>query len=367
MIVECTNCGAPLDVADNAGSVRCSYCNKANRVRTMRTIAQERPAEWQPPREWTPPSHLPARGRQLRYQRPGRSRTGCLLATAVVVMIAGGAVPLWLTGAVKQPDLPELSVLLGGWDGTEPFACDGNDSVTIEGRTVSFANRTAFTVSGNCELRIVDCDVTAHEGLRADGNRNVTIERSRFRTTGIGINARGNRRVELIDSQVIADGLAVQASANAHVTVSGGQIAGAPTAFSAEDNGLVEPRGATVVHRPENAEGATNSATGGVANGDEIAAKVEIDGPLSTSMINTVMERQARRFSRCAGDDPSIVSIQFAVDPQGRVRTATVLRSTGKARSVGRCVTQVVERLRFPAAPSGGITTVTWPVVLTPR
>jgi LSD1 subclass zinc finger protein len=60
MLVECTNCGAPLDVTPTSRLVTCAYCDKKNVVAKMTTMQLQTPARWAPPRQWTPPYHVPA-------------------------------------------------------------------------------------------------------------------------------------------------------------------------------------------------------------------------------------------------------------------------------------------------------------------
>lgn len=57
MIVECDNCGAPLDVKDAQRFAKCGYCQATSRIKSLRTMAMETPAGWEPPKEWMPPPH----------------------------------------------------------------------------------------------------------------------------------------------------------------------------------------------------------------------------------------------------------------------------------------------------------------------
>lgn len=85
MLVECKQCGAPLDVSATASIVQCSYCGAQNRVRSMRTLAEQAPAGWVPPAQWTPPQ---ARA-PLPYRAPPKEtsyHTLILVIVAVVVL-----------------------------------------------------------------------------------------------------------------------------------------------------------------------------------------------------------------------------------------------------------------------------------------
>ncbi|HMJ11636.1 MAG TPA: hypothetical protein VK524_09505 [Polyangiaceae bacterium] len=60
MLVECSYCGAPLDVRLHERVTKCKYCDSTTQVQQTRTVAQETPAGWQPPQQWTPPLQFPA-------------------------------------------------------------------------------------------------------------------------------------------------------------------------------------------------------------------------------------------------------------------------------------------------------------------
>lgn len=67
MLVECSNCGAPLDVTKRTGVVRCGYCGRPNKLRATRMLAEQTPAQWAPPPIWTPPPNYRATQAQLAY------------------------------------------------------------------------------------------------------------------------------------------------------------------------------------------------------------------------------------------------------------------------------------------------------------
>src|SRR6266545_1263766 len=73
MLVECDNCGAPLDVKDSQRFAACSYCRVTSRVQSMKTMATQTPTDWKPPQAWTPPPHVSPK--PLAYV-PARSRPG---------------------------------------------------------------------------------------------------------------------------------------------------------------------------------------------------------------------------------------------------------------------------------------------------
>lgn len=113
MIVECKNCGAPLDVEGGTAFVRCAYCGKNNRVRSMRTVHEHNPSGWVPPPTWTPPSttQMPAVALPRNPKPPKQGGSpwllGCamLLPASLVVLM-----PLWYFGELEFLDfLPAIT------------------------------------------------------------------------------------------------------------------------------------------------------------------------------------------------------------------------------------------------------------------
>lgn len=96
MLVECKNCGAPLDVNGVERFIRCSYCDKVNRVRTMRTMAFQTPPQWQPPQTWQPPPQFgPFRPYQYhRVSSPIANRIPLIILGFVVMTSLVGIVPI---------------------------------------------------------------------------------------------------------------------------------------------------------------------------------------------------------------------------------------------------------------------------------
>jgi hypothetical protein len=253
MLVECTRCGAPLDVRDGVRLVKCAYCDYTSRLRTMHTIAAQAPPGWKPPPQWTPPPNKPAPVQQvLVYHEPRRPRRSLLAGVGVLLTVIGALVPLVLSllpALEATGQLSELGRAVGipAWDGAGPFRCDGNDTVVIENVTAVLPQDTAITVEGNCDLRLVGSTITARRGIRADGNRRVIIEKSRIETTSTAIWADGNKRIELIDSEVIAQEAAIRADSNVEVILSGGRVSGAP-ALAVSKRIEVENQGTEIVN-----------------------------------------------------------------------------------------------------------------------
>jgi len=67
VLVECSQCGAPLETKESSRTAKCNYCGAQNQVRTMKTIAQVTPSGWAPPKVWTPPPGTELQGKRLEY------------------------------------------------------------------------------------------------------------------------------------------------------------------------------------------------------------------------------------------------------------------------------------------------------------
>lgn len=83
-------------MTESSRVVSCRYCGAANRLRELKTLAQQTPPEWKPPPEWRPPPSVPAHradAAPLVYQPPSSGGAlGVVVAlTAVVGIGAGGA------------------------------------------------------------------------------------------------------------------------------------------------------------------------------------------------------------------------------------------------------------------------------------
>lgn len=89
------------------------------------------------------------------------------------------------------------------WDGRSTFVCSGNDVVTLSGVKADVKG-TGVRASANCQLTLVNVDLTAPVGIEASGNAKVTV-------TGGSVTSSSN---------------AVVASALAKVTFAGTKVDG---------------------------------------------------------------------------------------------------------------------------------------------
>jgi len=105
-----------------------------------------------------------------------------------------GAVPVGVPGAA----VPGASA----WDGVSTLVCTGNQQVTLIGQTANLPGMRAITASGNCQLTIVNCTITAQDVITASGNSRVTITGGAITGSGTSIVASGNATVTVAGTAV---------------------------------------------------------------------------------------------------------------------------------------------------------------------
>jgi hypothetical protein len=112
MIVQCQNCGAPLDVRIGAAVVECSYCGRSNQVASTRTLMAVTPPDWQPPAQWTDADRERARQAAMAGVGIAAATTGLggCAAVAFALAVVGGLVlmglGIFLAFALRSGPLP---------------------------------------------------------------------------------------------------------------------------------------------------------------------------------------------------------------------------------------------------------------------
>lgn len=126
MLVECSNCGAPLSLAANERFTKCAYCDYTNKVRSLKTLAVTTPAGWKPPERWRPPNASQAPSANvLVYRGPpppavvpqvqARKSAGCIVLVAVLLALGGAVVPFLammpssITSVISRADTIDLT------------------------------------------------------------------------------------------------------------------------------------------------------------------------------------------------------------------------------------------------------------------
>ncbi|MCX4246880.1 AgmX/PglI C-terminal domain-containing protein [Paraliomyxa miuraensis] len=102
-------------------------------------------------------------------------------------------------------------------------------------------------------------------------------------------------------------------------------------------------------------------------------AKATVQGTLDRDIIRRIVRAHINEVRYCYNQglerDPNLhgrVTVQFAIDPQGKVPSSAVAESTLPDASVSTCIARAVKRWKFPKPPSSGLVLVTHPFVLSP-
>jgi len=232
MIVECQNCGAPLDVRPQDWFARCQYCGQNQRVKKARTQFNQTPAGWRPPQVWTPPQHFHARSVPLNYDTGKTVRKTVLI---IVLLTTFGPLPFvfiplvcaFTGGSSSHSNSHRVSTPVKAdktkWSGRATFVCSGPEKLTLKKLRVKSKLFPAIRLKTGCELTIEDSRIearrfaevgfaskltvrnsriTADTIVDAEGQE-VTIESTTMTATGSpAISARTMARVHIISSKL---------------------------------------------------------------------------------------------------------------------------------------------------------------------
>ena len=185
---NCPNCGAPAQVHPGEMLATCTYCKQSFPIAGATAPT--------PPPQPVQPIVIIAPGEpaSVPIARAARRGVGCASVSALFPLLILGAVGYFVYGGFRTGGL-----IAGGWNGSTPLICGGNDSVDATGVTVSYTSGAAINAGGNCRVKCTRCTLKAP----------------------IGIAAGGNAEIDMIDSRIDAP-QAIVAGGNAHVRMLGG-------------------------------------------------------------------------------------------------------------------------------------------------
>lgn len=275
MLLECHNCGAPLDVAGNATRVRCAYCKKTSSIDQFKRVADETPPDFKQPSTWTPKegSALPSVPLEFKPLKMIAGVIARVYALVVLAVLVFGAFVVWrissaVSNAAKDPigaidpsgqvenavtkamnalaSASEAAVQAAGAGGSsEPVVCLSDQSMTVSGKVISIPGGTPVIANGNCSLKLVACALSGLTAVSAQGNSHVTIEGGTLTTTGPAVILGGNATAE-ISSTTITGEPAVRAADNARARVRGSLLTSKHLAIVTKNRAHVDTAGSTV-------------------------------------------------------------------------------------------------------------------------
>jgi hypothetical protein len=124
----------------------------------------------------------------------------------VVLVLVGGGIGIWVWMQARQMNASGASAsaapTTANWNGTSPFECGGVDVVKIQKVTANLPNGTAIRAGGNCQLTLVDVDVTAQLPIDATGNAKVTVTGGRLKGAPDAIVAGANASVSVAGTTI---------------------------------------------------------------------------------------------------------------------------------------------------------------------
>lgn len=151
MLIECSYCGAPLDVRPNTRVTKCKYCDCTSQVQATRTVAPETPAGWRPPQQWTPPVQFPAdSAKTLVYHAANTVRR--IVSLVLTLAFLGVALPVVLWFVSRQSSSGSTDVT-GALQAAEQAVAEAKQAAEGMGRAATtqenlFEGRAAVDLIG---------------------------------------------------------------------------------------------------------------------------------------------------------------------------------------------------------------------------
>ena len=220
MLLECRNCGAPLDIKPGQDTTKCVYCKATSRADVMKTVLPTTPPGWRPPPIWLPPPHVPAESVPLKYQ--GLQRQMIFIYVAVVALSAlgiCGGVAASLVGGAGLKSNP-------GWNTDTALFCSGSQDVTFSDLRRVLPNGGSILATDHCTLTLIRCDLQFTLGIVATGNAHVHLVGGRLRTEQVAIVAQDNAVITLENGAIVEASRAIIASGQSQIDALGGSIVG---------------------------------------------------------------------------------------------------------------------------------------------
>ena len=264
MLIECTHCGAPLDVKADERRTTCAYCGRLQEVRSARTM--EQPAGWKAPQQWTPPARFAAASTPLQrdlqraaQQHARKSARGVLWGVGCTVLLsilipgiivavvfsrtADAVERVASRGGAPAIDLPNIGV---GSSSNQPLECTGPGSVIRTNADVNVQSGPAIIVRDGCQLRLINTTVRGKDGIRVEGSGEVTMVNGSIAVEGTavfasggsltltnvelsgknGVATEGDATVRTINGSIRAEQLAIQARGTSTVSATNTDLSG---------------------------------------------------------------------------------------------------------------------------------------------
>jgi len=283
MILQCSNCGAPLQTERVSGKVRCRYCRAVSAVGSLQTQHRVTPPWYRPPPVWIPPPqyNLPS--------TPLRAQLGVELSVFMVVVLVFVAPLIALAIRSAIDSLSEPRTRTSSQEEPRQRAKTKPTSAPLE---EVWPVGTFRCSSGTHSFRFVQSELANAPIIHAEGTCVVMLDHAAL--SGTGIVAEGNAKIVLDHSDIHAKATFVTANGNAEVDVNRSHVALSTGAslFDLHNNAVVVLQGSPIdgACRATVADNATASVTPAIpcALGKGAFARV-------TGLTSPVQQRGAKR------------------------------------------------------------------------
>jgi hypothetical protein len=237
MLLQCNNCGAPLDARAAKTSIKCNYCGSVHTTESLPVQQHEVPVGWKPPQVWVAPAQFAAAGQNLSYRRTMAGIQAVIWISVLVPVLIG---VLGTGGAVIASSTHRgigSWASSSSWSGSSTYKCDGVASPTVSGPSTSKLT-TGVEVANNCHLVINGGTIRVTDlGLHVWDNGSLELHNTKLVVNGgrgaapVAIRAGGNAEVDCYDCVIEidhggGDALLVEADGNAKVRFHAGSASG---------------------------------------------------------------------------------------------------------------------------------------------
>lgn len=212
MILECSHCGAPLDVGGSSPFTRCNYCGRTSRTRNLKTQQAVTPQGWAPPPQWLPPPQFTIHVVQPLHYRKTSSAVGCIIVASVLIpiilAIAGAGFAFFMAAQRPSPspsharDSTPAEPEAEAWDGTSTLRCDTGDKIKVRGVEMKAPLAEVIVADGQCVVEIEDSQLKGTTIVRADGSAKVIIRRGSIEAGGTVAKTSFGAKVEIEDTEI---------------------------------------------------------------------------------------------------------------------------------------------------------------------
>ncbi len=127
-----------------------------------------------------------------------------MLAVPILVLFIGGAIAFL---SMRGSGMGFGGGLLGGWSGTAPLLCGGNQSIEASDITAAFSSGSAISAGGNCHVKCTRCRLQAPVAISVGGNAQIMLLDSHVEGSQTGVLAGGNAEVKFLGNSTLAGGV----------------------------------------------------------------------------------------------------------------------------------------------------------------